>query len=208
MTKRIIKAIETVYSGYRFRSRLEARWAVFFDGLGIEYEYEPEGFDLGGDFGRYLPDFFLPAQQAWVEVKQGYLREQDFETWARALIKTVALAFEIGADTALRTCLLICGEPYLDRYTISGIVKGLPPEDGFDAGHFALGRRDERELWVAGEDGAFCLNVITDDEKWPISDSPKLIEAYILARQARFEHGQKGAPSKWPGKAGMELQNA
>ena len=26
-----IKAIETYYKGYRFRSRLEARWAVFFD---------------------------------------------------------------------------------------------------------------------------------------------------------------------------------
>lgn len=41
-----IKAIETVYRGYRFRSRLEARWAVFFDALGLEWEYEPEGFDL------------------------------------------------------------------------------------------------------------------------------------------------------------------
>lgn len=26
-----IKAIDTYYKGYRFRSRLEARWAVFFD---------------------------------------------------------------------------------------------------------------------------------------------------------------------------------
>jgi hypothetical protein len=26
-----IQAIETVYRGHRFRSRLEARWAVFFD---------------------------------------------------------------------------------------------------------------------------------------------------------------------------------
>ena len=41
-----IKAIETVYNGYRFRSRLEARWAVFFDAAGIKYEYEPEGFDV------------------------------------------------------------------------------------------------------------------------------------------------------------------
>ena len=41
-----IKAIETEYNGYRFRSRLEARWAVFFDAMGIKYEYEPEGFEL------------------------------------------------------------------------------------------------------------------------------------------------------------------
>jgi hypothetical protein len=52
-----VKAIQTSYKGYRFRSRLEARWAVFFDALGIKWEYEPEGFELG--FGeRYLPDFF------------------------------------------------------------------------------------------------------------------------------------------------------
>ena len=32
-----IKAIETRYNGYRFRSRTEARWAVFFDAFGIRY---------------------------------------------------------------------------------------------------------------------------------------------------------------------------
>ena len=51
-----IKAIETVYNGYRFRSRLEARWAVFFDALGVEYEYEPQGFVLPSG-KHYLPDF-------------------------------------------------------------------------------------------------------------------------------------------------------
>ncbi|HEX6827105.1 MAG TPA: hypothetical protein VF077_12380 [Nitrospiraceae bacterium] len=42
----MIKAIETQYNGYRFRSRLEARWAIFFDIAGIAYHYEPEGYDL------------------------------------------------------------------------------------------------------------------------------------------------------------------
>ena len=54
-----IKAIETEYKGYRFRSRLEARWAVFFDALGVQWFYEHEGFDLGKS-GWYLPDFWLP----------------------------------------------------------------------------------------------------------------------------------------------------
>lgn len=36
-------ALTTRYAGCRFRSRLEARWAVFFDHLGIEWEYEPQG---------------------------------------------------------------------------------------------------------------------------------------------------------------------
>lgn len=37
-----LTAIETEYGGYKFRSRLEARWAVFFDMLGIKWEYEEE----------------------------------------------------------------------------------------------------------------------------------------------------------------------
>lgn len=62
------KPIETKYKGYRFRSRLEARWAVFFDHAKIKWEYEPEGFEL--DCGsRYLPDFFLPDVNSWVEIK-------------------------------------------------------------------------------------------------------------------------------------------
>lgn len=63
-----IKPIETYYNGYRFRSRLEARWAVFFDSMEIQYEYEPEGFELpSGEY--YLPDFHLPSLKTYVEVK-------------------------------------------------------------------------------------------------------------------------------------------
>lgn len=43
---RELKAIQTEYKGYRFRSRLEARWAVLLDELGVKWEYEPEGYDL------------------------------------------------------------------------------------------------------------------------------------------------------------------
>lgn len=65
----IIKAIETKYKGYKFRSRLEAKWAVFFDNAKIKYEYEPEGYeDENGK--RYLPDFYLPGFDAHVEVKR------------------------------------------------------------------------------------------------------------------------------------------
>ena len=41
-----LRAIQTEYKGYLFRSRLEARWAVFFDACGVDWEYEPEGYDL------------------------------------------------------------------------------------------------------------------------------------------------------------------
>lgn len=78
MTKPVIRAIETRYGGCRFRSRTEARWAVFFDALGIAWEYEREGYELPS--GRYLPDFWLPQIQGnpglveneigvWFEVK-------------------------------------------------------------------------------------------------------------------------------------------
>lgn len=55
-----IKPIETIYKDVHFRSRLEVRWALFFDKLGIEWEYEPEGFRLSGGI-NYLPDFWLPG---------------------------------------------------------------------------------------------------------------------------------------------------
>lgn len=35
--------IPTRYKGYRFRSRLEARWAIFFDGLQLNWEFEAQG---------------------------------------------------------------------------------------------------------------------------------------------------------------------
>jgi hypothetical protein len=88
------KPIETLYGGYRVRSRLEARWAVFFDALRIPWQYEEEGYDLSNvvlpnDPGAltqwlsaedhatieadapqwYLPDFYLPRQDSWLEVK-------------------------------------------------------------------------------------------------------------------------------------------
>lgn len=63
-----IRPIETRYGGCKMRSRIEARWAVFFDALDIPWEYEKEGFDLGRD-GYYLPDFYLPDLGVWVEIK-------------------------------------------------------------------------------------------------------------------------------------------
>lgn len=63
-----IKAIETVYNGWKFRSRLEAKWAIFFDEMCIPYEYEREGYDLG-TFGWYLPDFWLPRWSCHIEIK-------------------------------------------------------------------------------------------------------------------------------------------
>lgn len=66
-----MKPIETKFMGYRFRSRLEARWAVAFQYLGLDWRYEHEGFDLGNK-GWYLPDFYLPKAKnadVFIEIK-------------------------------------------------------------------------------------------------------------------------------------------
>lgn len=73
-----IKPIETRYAGCRFRSRLEARWAVFFDALNIPWLYEPQGYELGGD--PYLPDFLLYPNTdlaTWFEVKGKFPTETE-----------------------------------------------------------------------------------------------------------------------------------
>ena len=57
--------IITEYSGTPFRSRLEARWAAWFDRRGIVWEYEPARFD------GWMPDFKLVLDGApvYAEVK-------------------------------------------------------------------------------------------------------------------------------------------
>lgn len=72
-----IKAIETKYNGYKFRSRLEARYAVFFDSLGIQYYYEHEGYSLEGL--AYLPDFYLPHYDSFVEIKGQEPTDEEIE---------------------------------------------------------------------------------------------------------------------------------
>lgn len=75
----MIKAIETHYNGLHFRSRLEARWAVFFDKMKVPYVYESEGYVIENQCGCddcnglnnwwYLPDFYLPSLGCFAEIK-------------------------------------------------------------------------------------------------------------------------------------------
>lgn len=60
-----ITAIPTTYRGIEFRSRLEAKWAIMFDLLDWEWEYEP--IDLDG----YIPDFHInfDRQNFFIEIK-------------------------------------------------------------------------------------------------------------------------------------------
>lgn len=51
----MVAAIPTMYGGVQFRSRLEARWAAFFDLWSVPWMYEPV------DYAGYIPDFFVRA---------------------------------------------------------------------------------------------------------------------------------------------------
>lgn len=101
----MLKAKDTKYSGYFFRSRTEARYAVFFDVLGIQWEYEVERYDLG-DAGSYLPDFWLPEHKIWVEIK-GETAEE------RAAWKVIQLARQSN-----HIALLVTGTPGKEKIAI------------------------------------------------------------------------------------------
>lgn len=81
----MIQPIETRYAGHRFRSRLEARWAVFMDHLQVPWEYEPQGYMVDGT--PYLPDFLVwPNTDLafWLEIK-GVFPNDDELAKARGL---------------------------------------------------------------------------------------------------------------------------
>lgn len=109
-----MKVIPTRYAGCHFRSRLEARWAVFFDRLGVAWQYEPEGFDLGGA-GWFLPDFrvgTLDQRSVWVETKPlgDRVADPDDVLTRKELLKMRTFAVQPGVD------LVVVGEfPAPDR---------------------------------------------------------------------------------------------
>lgn len=181
-----IKPIETVYNGYRFRSRLEARWAVFFDAAGIEYYYEPEGVRLS-DGTLYLPDFYLPKSHQWFEVK-GVMGEGDkhkIEQFIRDANVSVAIGYP---DMTFQAC------------------------DKWWDGEYQLADKDSsvlvrcREcggLWFMGNEGSYVCQCCGEydgnghlvesidgngNDKW-YGSSSVLESARLKAKQARFEYG-------------------
>jgi hypothetical protein len=206
----VIKAIETHYAGYRFRSRLEARWAVFFDHLKIEWQYEPQGYEVASvntdKTWAYLPDFYLPGFETWVEVK-GDFGQFDWDMVANVIDWGGALP---GVEDSLDTTrgLLILGPipeapcGFLPAHPILQHRKGGSvrtatfgfkevavcadspgADDYFDA---SWGNPERPDGWVQLIEKHFGGG-------WGYHKvKPHVYEAYQRARKARFEHGEHG----------------
>ena len=169
-----MKAIETRYKGYRFRSRLEARWAVFFDTLGLKWEYEPEGFELGGGV-RYLPDFFVEGVFAEVKPTQNV---SDFDKAKRF------------SEATRKPILLLGGTPdaiiYPSYYsndgeTLLGDFIFVPKGNKYSPYFWSVGIGDSG-LWGK-----------MPTQYWGEDHSEQLKPAVYAARSARFEFGEYGA---------------
>lgn len=178
-----IRPIETRYKGYRFRSRLEARWAVFFDNYGLRYEYELEGYRIGSVC--YLPDFFLPDLGVFVEIKP-----------TKALsLEDITKLFAFALDGDKKT-LLIIGTPgnhtifLLDRRHIVTLEE-----------YGELTVETVAEVIADLEEGASVTIAplpLTNREfslvyaSLPPYHDYKLVESVTKAREARFEFGENG----------------
>lgn len=77
-----IKAIPTEYNNHTFRSRMEARWALFFDVLGVKWTYEPDVYDIG-DGQKYFPDFYFPEYDFFAEIKPTEFNEIEERKWIK-----------------------------------------------------------------------------------------------------------------------------
>jgi hypothetical protein len=110
---RTIEAIPTTYKDVQFRSRLEARWAVFFDQVKIAWEYEPQKLALKWG-GKYIPDFWLPHSLE-------YFAEKGWGLWLE--VKPTMDQVEESIVQLIDVCkatkhngLLCIGEPIPGRY--------------------------------------------------------------------------------------------
>lgn len=122
------RGLPASYGGTRFRSHLEARWAIFFDHLGLKWEYEPQGFAMGDT--AYLPDFVIFAARGtlWAEVKPSWDSDLDgvarWRTFAAARPQPSRAALLTGQPAFIADYIVIGGDDAADNP-----LKG-PWEDG------------------------------------------------------------------------------
>lgn len=203
-----IKPIETYYNGYRFRSRLEARWAVFFDVMGIKYEYEPEGFEADGV--KYLPDFYLPEADRWIEIKGKKLTMEDIEKCSRFCEAQDKDGVKFTVFIGQPSDLIIGIKPNKDKQTVSyttnlnearivGVAGYSYQWKNYDVVDVFQGERSEKRH--VDEDPIRFMNPDLCEEDIPTRfmqmiwwdgtvKKENLIKAALVSRRARFEHGE------------------
>jgi hypothetical protein len=178
-----VRPIETQYKGFRFRSRLEARWAVFFDAAGIEWQYEVEGYNINGH--PYLPDFWLPQFETFVEIKPNTEACKPAEPIIASLAKATGHRGIIIAGSPN-----VIEPPKIFTFTNPFAYKH---EAAWQQCPFcervSIGNVYERDL-----DGCDCApgtRFIHYPSKRPM---PRIDHAMHEAQRARFEHGENGRP--------------
>jgi hypothetical protein len=210
-----VAAIETSYKGYRFRSRLEARWAVFFDRMKWSWKYEPQGYDIGSDC--YLPDFWVD-QIGWVEVKGELDRAGLLKLALAAGPNGLPLGASDGSPTPARMggslpewTWLDMARPIITRLILLGDI----PAPDTNWSHIQLGLSNCRHVvWrlIVMHRRAYLgfgewRPVGTDPSDYMPHGAGSLLqppvmpdvrEAYRAARSARFEHGESGASQSPP----------
>lgn len=173
-----IAPIETAYQGYKFRSKLEARWALYFDLVDVAWDYEPDGYDLG-DLGWYLPDFYLPDFNAFLEIKP----KNGDKDKVRAQLKRLT---EITGSSAWG----LFGDPYDHNWVSLCLSDGVTPSIGnqvLPAGWHE--KWTEMQIcFVRLSTGQQVVSPCTGKEKdWMAIGN---VRQKREARQARFDHGQ------------------
>lgn len=96
-----IRPIPTWYRGERFNSTLEADWACTFDWFGWKWEYEPHGI-LIDDNTWYRPDFYLPTQRIWAEVKGPHNQRIDKPSKLQAALSRDSFEWDVDLVVVLR----------------------------------------------------------------------------------------------------------
>lgn len=198
-----IQAIQTHYDGYHFRSRLEARWAVFFTLAGIPYQYEIEGFKTAKGKG-YLPDFYLPDCGLWVEVK-GNLDSIDSD-WLTERASALPPPPENTRGESFGGLMLVgdVPSPKTPAWVVKEFGENPWPDLEYDFAWPVV--IDESTLISAGFGRYYknrrpWMHSHGTLETFPYGSfdvvedymHPDVHYAYQEARRARFEHGEKPA---------------
>ena len=188
----MIKVIETKYRGYHFRSRLEARWALFLDCMDAKWEYEKEGFVLSNG-EHYLPDFWLPELNLWLEIKGQRPTKEDLDR-CRLL-----------RDDGSTAIVIFGGLPgdYYGTLFCWDLGDSSGGSSEWDASISNTGYGDLC-LWVETSK-ALYTDASMEHETLIENGCVKVDLAAGFAKSARFEHGQEpSAASCWKSDIGVK----